>query len=157
MTHDDLQRFIQRQGIQAELLLLEMPTPTVESAAQALQVGTEQILKSLLFFVDGEPLLVLANGTRRVMRGKLGRARGVGRRQVRLADPAEVAAWTGFAVGTVPPFGHRRPVAVLIDQSVLDQATIYGGGGGHSAMLRLAVSELLRVTDGTPADLTADS
>jgi prolyl-tRNA editing enzyme YbaK/EbsC (Cys-tRNA(Pro) deacylase) len=48
----DLQAFITAHAIPGEILHMGAPTPTVEAAAQALGVRTEQIVKSILFLVQ---------------------------------------------------------------------------------------------------------
>lgn len=146
----DLVHFIQENDIDAELLFLEDETPTVEAAADAVGVAPQQILKSLLFVIkededDLRPLLVIANGLSRVSYKKLAEHQGVSRRQVRIARPKQVEKMTGYPVGTVPPFGHPRPLPTLIDEGVLAQSEVYGGGGAINALLRLDTAELQRV------------
>jgi prolyl-tRNA editing enzyme YbaK/EbsC (Cys-tRNA(Pro) deacylase) len=46
----------------------------------------------------------------------------------------------------MPPFGHRRRLATLVDSAVTTQDLVFGGGGDVDAMLRLTPAELLRVT-----------
>lgn len=43
---------------------------------------------------------------------------GVPKGRVKLASPESVLQISGFPVGSVPPFGHRTPVPVLLDASV---------------------------------------
>ncbi len=59
------------------------------------------------------------------------------------------------AVGNVPPFGHRRPLPVIVDTSVTAYQTCYAGGGSEEAEVFLAVRELLRATGATVADICA--
>jgi len=49
-------------------------------------------------------------------------------------------------VGGMPPFGHRRPLPVLLEAAVLEQPVVYAGGGSDGAMLRISPRELLRAT-----------
>jgi Cys-tRNA(Pro) deacylase len=132
------------RGVPGELIRPGDPTPTVESAAAALGVKPEQVIKSLLFLVDGSPYLVIVRGTARVNTAKL--LQVLGAREARLGRKAEVEAITGFPVGGTPPFGHRQTVPVLIDRGVLDLEEIYAGGGADDVMLRLKVSDLLQAT-----------
>ena len=53
---------MQAHGIAGEILHLNVPTPTVEAAAQAVSAKPEQIIKSILFMVDGQPVLAIACG-----------------------------------------------------------------------------------------------
>ncbi len=140
-----LANFINKQKINAEIVLLTVDTPTVPAAAAALGIHTDQIVKSLLFLLDGEPLLVIANGTARTDYKKLADYVGVSRRRIKLATAVQVQALSGFMVGTVPPFGHLRPFRTVVETAVYDQSVIYGGGGDIHALLRLTTAELKRV------------
>ena len=140
-----LNTFINAHNIAAEIVPLAMETPTVPAAAVALGISTEQIVKSILFWVNGEPLLVIANGTARIDYKKLADYLGVSRRRVKLATAEQVLAIAGFMVGTVPPFGHKRPFNTIVETAVYDQTIIYGGGGDMHALLRVSTVELKRV------------
>jgi prolyl-tRNA editing enzyme YbaK/EbsC (Cys-tRNA(Pro) deacylase) len=143
------------QAIVGEILFLDVPTPTVETAARAVSALPQQIIKSLLFLVNGQPVLAITCGTGNVDRRAIGVLFGVGRKKVRLASPGEVLEIAGYPVGAMPPFAHLQSLPTLIDQQVLQQPYVYGGGGGESALLRLAPSELLRVTAAQVLDLTS--
>jgi Cys-tRNA(Pro) deacylase len=144
---DDLQRFIDQHHIQAEILAMAEHTPTVPDAARALGVGPEQIIKSLVFTVGEEPLLVINNGTAKVDQRRLAGVLGVGRKRVKFAGADQALALTGYVVGSMPPFGHKQKLRTLVDVAVTELAEIFGGGGVIDAMLALTPAELLRVTE----------
>lgn len=146
MDRTDLQTFIDDQQIQATILPLSEHTLTVGDAARALAVNTDQIIKSLVFHVDGKPLLVINNGLARVDRKKLADYLGVGRKKVKFASPDTAFTLTGFVVGSMPPFGHKQKLPTLVDTAVTQLDIIYGGGGDIDAMMRLTSKELLRVS-----------
>jgi len=145
LSSEDLKRFIEAQGIAAVLLPLAEHTTTVTEAAAALRVAAGQIIKSLVFQAAEEFLLVVNNGLARVDPRKLAACLGMGRKQVRLASPAQAFAVTGYVVGSMPPFGHRVRLPTLVDAGVGGLDVVYGGGGGVQAMMRLTAAELLRV------------
>ncbi len=147
LNHKDLQQFIDANGITAAIMPLNDHTATVADAARALAVDTAQIIKSLLFLVDGEALLVINSGTARVDRKKLAAFLGVGRKRVKFATPDQALSVTGYVVGSMPPFGHRQRLQTLVDVEVTRLKTVYGGGGALNAMLQLTTAELLRVTE----------
>ncbi len=149
----DLVAFMQKHDIAGELLHLDVPTPTVEAAAQAVDAETDQIVKSLLFVVRGDPVLAIAHGTRRIDYRAVAGAMNVGRRRVRLAGAEEVLAMTGYPVGAVPPFGHRRKLHTLLDPGVLANEVVYAGGGENNALVRLASKDILRVTRAKQVEL----
>jgi Cys-tRNA(Pro) deacylase len=146
MDRTDLQMFIDDHHIQATILPLSEHTLTVGDAARALAVNTDQIIKSLIFHIDGDPLLVINNGLARVDRRKLADYLGVGRKKVKFASPDKAFALTGFVVGSMPPFGHKQKLRTLVDTAVTQLGTIYGGGGDIDAMMRLTSEELLKVS-----------
>jgi len=147
LTWRDLQKFIDEHDIQAEILPMTQDTPTVPAAARALAVREEQIIKSLLFLVDGQPVLVIVNGTGKVDSRRVARHFSVGRKRVKMAKPDQALEITGYVVGAMPPFGHKTRLPTIVDSGVLAQAEIFGGGGEINAMLRLTPQELLRVTE----------
>ena len=146
LTPTDLTRFIAAHAIAAEIVPVTAETPTVPAAAAALGVTTGQIIKSLLFWVRDQPVLVIASGETLVDRGILAARYGVGKKQVKLADAEAVLRLTGYPAGGVPPFGHPAPIPTLLDRAVLAWDAIYGGGGDDHTLLRIAPAELARVT-----------
>jgi prolyl-tRNA editing enzyme YbaK/EbsC (Cys-tRNA(Pro) deacylase) len=154
MGSKELQLFIDTHGIEAVILPMDGHTSTVSEAAMALAVETDQIIKSLVFRIQDEPLLVINNGLARVDRRKLAAGLGVGRKRVKFASPELALVVTGFVVGSMPPFGHRQKLRTLIDPAVLDLDLIFGGGGDIDAMMRLTPSELMRITEAQIMDLS---
>jgi len=155
-TPDDLEAYLRARGISAEVLRLDAPTPTVEAAAAALGTSPEHILKTVVFMVEHEPVLVIARGQARIDLRALARHLGVGRKKVRVARPAEVLEATGYPAGAVPPLGHRRALLTLIDPRVLDVAVAYAGGGAENALLKITPQTLLEATHGQVVALQKD-
>jgi prolyl-tRNA editing enzyme YbaK/EbsC (Cys-tRNA(Pro) deacylase) len=145
-TPADLADFIAKNAIVAEIVPVAVETPTVPAAAAALGVATSQIIKSLLFLVRDQPVLVIASGETMVDRGILAARFGVGKKQIKLADPETVLRLTGYPAGGVPPFGHPAPLLTLLDRAVLTWDAVYGGGGDDRTLLRVTPGELARVT-----------
>ncbi len=164
-TPDDLQRFIDQNNIDAQLLRNIGDTPTVPAAAAALNVEPDRILKTLLFLaqkrslrlcanearsgepdVSPTPFIVISHGERRVGKRPLADRYGVGIKRIKLAPPDVVLRLLGYPAGGVPPIGHRTAVPVLLDSSLVTLGGLfYGGGGDDKTMLRLTVEELVRV------------
>lgn len=147
-TSTDLQLFIDQHQIEAVILHLTEDTPTVPDAARVLGVEAEQIIKSLVFLVNKAPILVIANGTRKVDSRKLAAHFGLGNKRVKLASAEQALAITGYIVGSMPPFGHVTPLPTVIDPQVTRLPLIYGGGGDIHTMLKLTPAQLLEATQG---------
>ncbi len=151
----NLQAFIDEEGIKAKILFLEVDTPTVQSAAEALAVAPEQIIKSVLFLADGKPVMLVASGLARLNRKALADFLGVSRRRVKIASAEQVLTHTGYVAGSVPPFGYREPIETVVETAVIQQSgPVYGGGGEIHALMQLTVAELRRVVGNRVASLT---
>jgi len=156
-TPDDLQVYLTQNNIPAEIVHLPVHTPTVPAAAEAIGVVVNQIVKTVLFLIEDEPYVVIANGIRRVDTRKLALRFGVSRKKVKLADGEAVLRITGYAPGTVPPVGHRQEVPTLMDPAVCLYAIVYAGGGGISQLLRIRSEDLLTFTEAELLDVLETS
>ena len=149
----NLAGWIEENAVQADLIKLSVHTPTVEDAAKAVGTSPSQIVKTLLFFVDGEPVVAIACGTSRVDRRTIAAYFGVGRKRVKLAGAEAVLEMTGYPVGAVPPFGLKQQIQTLIDPRVLEHVEVYAGGGAIDSLLRISPGEIARVTGAVVLDL----
>jgi prolyl-tRNA editing enzyme YbaK/EbsC (Cys-tRNA(Pro) deacylase) len=152
-TSVDLQKYLDDNEINGEIIFLDEATPTVETAASALGTTPDKIVKSVLFTVGSELVLAITRGPRFIERRAIAAHFNVGRKQVKLASPSSVISTTGYPVGTVPPFGYYEPIRVLMDYSVLEPSEIFAGGGAYNALLRIDPRELLSITGVTILDL----
>lgn len=150
---DELAAFIQARHIQGKIFNLNVPTPTVETAAEAVHASPEQIVKSILFLVDNQPVLAIACGTANISRRAIADLFGVGKKRVKLASAEQVAKISGYEVGAMPPFGHRQPLNTLMDRRVLELTESYAGGGAENALLSLHPQEIVRITNAKVMDL----
>jgi prolyl-tRNA editing enzyme YbaK/EbsC (Cys-tRNA(Pro) deacylase) len=137
-----------------ELDVREFPegTRTAADAARAIGCQVDQIVKSLVFMADTDPVLVLTSGGNRVDVVKVGRQRDAA--TVRKADAGEVRAATGYAIGGTPPFGHARDLPVLVDRHLTGFEVIWAAAGTPRHVFPIAPADLLRATGGQVADIT---
>lgn len=146
----EVRRRLEPDGI--EVVELPADTSTAVLAAQALRTTVPAIVKSLLFLADGEPLLVLASGDRRVDSRALARELGV--KKVRMATPEECIARAGYAVGGVPPLAHRQPLRTLFDRHLLKHDVVYAAAGAYNAVFAIEPNRLLELTGAGMTDAT---
>jgi prolyl-tRNA editing enzyme YbaK/EbsC (Cys-tRNA(Pro) deacylase) len=129
-----LQTRLADEGLQVDVVTLTDSARTAAQAATALGCEVGQIVKSLVFVRDGEPLMVLCAGDRRVAAGRLGLAPAT-------ADQARVA--TGFAIGGIPPLGHPTPLPTLIDESMRRFATVWAAAGTPHDVFEVDTEQLI--------------
>ena len=131
-------------GSTYEVREFELPTRTVAEAAAAIGCEDAQIAKSLVFrSVSGRSVLVVACGTNRVDTTKV--AVIVGEKITR-ADPDFVRERSGYAIGGVPPLGHRILPVIVLDQCLLGFNEIWAAAGTPNAVFRLTPSDLQTLT-----------
>jgi Cys-tRNA(Pro) deacylase len=126
-------------------------TRTAADAAQAIGVELGQIVKSLVFCVDGEVVIALVSGDNRLDEAKLAACAGGAEAWREDADTVREA--TGFPVGGVPPFGHREPLRIFVDRDLLGYDELWASAGTSHHNFAIPPDTLLRVTGGRVCDL----
>lgn len=144
---------MREKNIPGKIIALDMPTPTVAAAAQAVGTDPEYIVKSLLFNVGGETILAITCGPAHIERRTIATHFNIGRKKVKLANPEFVLQETGYSVGAMPPFGHYTALPTLIDKRVLEKEHVYAGGGSDQTLLRVDPQVILEVTQAQVMDL----
>ena len=142
-------------GLQIDVQRFPEGTRTAEDAARAVGCEVGQIVKSLVFMADGEPVLALVSGADRLDPGRL--ATALGASEARRATGDEARAATGVAIGGVPPLGHATSLTVLVDRGLLSHETVWAAAGLPDAVFAVAPAELVRASGGRVADLAADA
>ena len=137
-------------GDDFEVLEFDTSTRTVADASAAIGCTVGQIAKSLIFRAldSNRPVLAIASGSVRVDESRLAGLLGEG---IGRADAAFVREHTGFAIGGVPPVGHRSESVIFIDETLLTFETIWAAAGTPNAVFRLTPAVLVRLTGGTVA------
>jgi prolyl-tRNA editing enzyme YbaK/EbsC (Cys-tRNA(Pro) deacylase) len=135
------------KGSRAEVIELAATARTAEDAARALGVEVGAIVKSLVFLIDGRPVLALVAGDRRCDMRALPAALGRTGLVLR-ADAERVREATGFSIGGVAPLGHPAPLPTAIDDSLSRFATVYAAAGHPHCVFATTALELSLLTGG---------
>ncbi len=140
----NVRRALTAAGLRDTVTVLPGKVPTAAAAAAALRCDVAAITNSLIFELDGAPLLILASGAARVDTRYVASQLGSGR--IRRADSDFVLANTGQEVGGVAPVGHPKKIRTLLDASLEEHETLWAGAGDHHSMFSISYGELRRVT-----------
>jgi prolyl-tRNA editing enzyme YbaK/EbsC (Cys-tRNA(Pro) deacylase) len=124
---------------------------TAQDAADAIGCGVGQIVKSLIFGVDGEIVLAYVSGSNQLSEPKLAAAAG-GERCERV-DADAVRAATGFPIGGVPPFGHTTELRVFVDPDLLQYDEVWAAAGTWHDVFPIAPAALVEASGGTVVEL----
>lgn len=128
----------------------EHVTRTAADAAQVVGCTVGQIAKSLIFkaSTSGRGVLVITSGANRVNEALIAAALD---EPIAKADAEFVREQTGFAIGGIPPVGHRAPLVIFIDQDLLQYDLIWAAAGTPNALFQLVPGDLVRMTGGRVA------
>ena len=96
-------------------------------------------------------MVVIASGANRVDRKrKLKRAIGF---KPGIASPEYVKQSTGYAVGGVPPFGHTKPVDIVMDEDLMEFELVWGAAGTAQTVFPITPADLQKLSGAKLADI----
>jgi prolyl-tRNA editing enzyme YbaK/EbsC (Cys-tRNA(Pro) deacylase) len=159
-AHPALRRVLDsaaRKGVTLEITTFDESTHTAEEAAVAVGAELGQIVKSLVFVAPTEggelqPIVCLVSGANRVDLARLGAI--TGEPDVRRATAREANELTGFTIGGIPPFGHSRPVRVIMDPDLGRYETVWAAAGLPTAVFPVPPATLLLLSNAVVAPMT---
>jgi prolyl-tRNA editing enzyme YbaK/EbsC (Cys-tRNA(Pro) deacylase) len=142
------------QGVTLEVSEFPDGTRTAADAAAAVGTGVDQIVKSLVFRVvgvtapshedGGRLVMALVGGADRLDEQRLAAAAGAERAERVDADAVREA--TGFPIGGVPPFAHRHPMPVWIDDALLEPDEVWAAAGTPRHVFPITPADLQRLS-----------
>ena len=124
MSLERAKKYLEEKGYADHVIELEESSATVQLAAEALGVEQGMIAKTMSFLVDGEPILILTEGT------------------AKMIPFDEVEEYIGHAPGGVCPFGIKDGIKVYLDESLKRFETVYPAAGNDHSAVRLTIAEL---------------
>lgn len=145
-----MQEALRALGLPDAVRELDASTRTAPEAAAAVGCELGAIVKSLVFrgASSGEPVLVLVSGDNRAIEPRVASEIG---EDVERADADFVRSATGYAIGGVPPVGHRGEVRTLVDRDLLRFDEVWAAAGTPRAVFPAAPGELARAAGGRVA------
>jgi Cys-tRNA(Pro) deacylase len=153
-VHPNVIRVVQaakERGLEITTRRFPEGTKTAQDAANAIGVSLGQIVKSLVFAVDGEIVMAFVSGANQLDEEKL--ARAVGGLKCSRVDADAVREATGFPIGGVPPFGHATQLRVFVDSDLLQYDEVWAAAGTWNDNFGANPNDIVRVAGGVVADL----
>lgn len=137
-------RFLRQHGIahSNHLYAYEEHGGTAVSARE-LNVSEHAVIKTLIMEDEnGNPLIVLMHGDRKVSTKEL--ARQTGHKRIDPCRPEVANRHSGYLVGGTSPFGTRKPMPVYMEKSILDLPLIYINGGRRGYLVGIHPHDIVR-------------
>lgn len=143
-----VQNALEKAGVDVEIKIMPDSTRTAADAAAACGCAIGQIVKSLIFegAESGKLHLLLVSGANQVDLDAVSTTIG---ERLKRANPKDVRARTGFAIGGVAPVGHLEEPSTLIDEHLLIFDTVWAAAGAPNAVFEISPKELEDVSSAT--------
>lgn len=156
LTPQDVQSALDAKGLEVQVRFFDNSTATSIQAAENIGTSLGSIVKSLVFIVENQPIVVLASGDQKVDTRKIAAIFNVGRKKVKIASAEQCIEYIGYAPGGVPPLGHRTQVPIFIDQTLSRFETVYAAAGAPNAIFPIALATLIEITGGAVQDVVVE-
>ncbi len=156
--HESAQRvqdYLHQQGLNLTVIELPGSTRTAREAADSVGCSVSQIAKSLIFRDKKSdiPILIIAAGSNRVDTRKIEKKTGI---RLGQANGNFVKEQVGFAIGGVPPAGHKFPLQTYLDPELKEHASLWAAAGTPNALFKLSPDDLTTLTNGTWVELAQE-
>lgn len=144
-----------RKGVAIDVVSFAVSTHTAQAAAEAVGGEVGQIVKSLVFVTGDdqapEGCIALVSGANTVDLGRL--AAVLTDSRLRRASADEARALTGFAIGGIPPFGHRAPLRTVMDPDLGRYEKVWAAAGTPNMVFAVAPATLRTLANATVAPI----
>jgi len=118
------------------------------NVANALGYRERQMIKTLIFEVvdTGEKVLIMVGGDQSARSGLLKKA--LGSRNIRMADPEAVLAFTGYRIGSIPPFGWQpEGTRTFLDEALMQEEVLGVGTGQWGEEILITPANLVQAAN----------
>lgn len=157
MTPADVQAALDALNWNIQIHFFDTTTATSQQAADNIGCELGQIVKSICFFVDDQPIVVLTSGDQKVDDRKIADRFNVGRKRVKVATPEQLIETFGYEPGSVPPFPHRSDrIRKFIDRTLDRWDMLYAAGGAHNAIFPITLAQLQQATGAEVVDVVKE-
>ncbi|MDP9249048.1 MAG: hypothetical protein M3M85_00860 [bacterium] len=119
------------------------PVITSEDAAKTRGFSLKQGIKALLFTDrKGNWVIVNVPADQKADQNKVALHMGWSKNGIRMATPENVLEITGCEIGSVPPFGHKTEIPILVDTTVFENTESAFNIGLRTNSVKIATSEM---------------
>ena len=115
------------------------------AAAHALGVDESRVFKTLLAQSEKSAVVAIVPVSSQLSLKALAQVLGVKRCEMVPANDAQRI--TGYVVGGISPFGQKKKLLTVVDESAIDLLTMFVSGGRRGLDIEVAPTELIRVLD----------
>ncbi|MGB9727035.1 MAG: aminoacyl-tRNA deacylase [Nitrososphaeria archaeon] len=149
----DLEKFLKENGLWYRFIEKSETIHTAD-AAKAAGIELNRLTKNLVSKTDsGEYVLLIVPGDKKVDLDKAAKVLGV--KKVRLIPFDKAEEVSGYPPGGTPSIGHKTPMKIIVDKSILSHQTVFCGGGSRTKLLELKTEDIVRVGKAVVSEISA--
>ncbi len=139
MSFEKVKTYFGTLGMEDRVIDLAQSSATVALAAEALGCEAAHIAKTMSFYVDEKPLIVVVAGDARIDNHKF---KETFHKKAKMIPGEECEATIGHRPGGVCPFCLPEGVPVYLDVSLKRFETVYPAAGTDHSAVHLSIPEL---------------
>lgn len=124
------------------------------AAAHALGIAPARMFKTLMAWVDKQPVIAVIPSDQRLSLKKL--ASTLGGKHAQMMEIDEAERRSGYKVGGISPFAQQRPAGVVFATHARDHATLFINAGQRGLLLDIAAADALHFLQAQLADICED-
>ena len=143
--------YLKSKKITFKIISLNEIPRTAQDVERLYGCRLNQVLKTLVFIGESEPVIVVLPGDKKVAMTRLREV--TKQNNLRMAKPNDIERITGYTLGGVSPFGIEKNIMKIIDESVFTIKTVNIGSGKAEIGIELRSQELKKVWDGIIAHI----
>ena len=136
--------YLKKYGLENRVMEFPVSLATVKEAALAINCREDEIVKTLSFIVNEEPILIAVSGNSRIDNSKF---KLEFHTKAKLIPFDNVENLIGHAVGGVCPFGINESVCVYLDNSLKHLNVLSPSCASSNSAVRLTLEELERTSN----------
>ena len=139
MAIDKVKEYFKEFGREEDVLEFNESSATVHDAALAIGCDEAHIAKTMSFWVDDKPILIVLAGDTKVDNSKYKQKFSCKAKMI----PADMLeSVIGHAAGGVCPFAINEGITVYLDESLKRFEYVYPACGSASSAIKLTIPEL---------------
>lgn len=137
-------KHLEKYNLEQRIIEFPVSTATVYEAALALNCTEGEIAKSLAFFVNDKPILIIVAGDKKIDNSKYKHTFNVKAKMIPFEQVGEII---GHSAGGVCPFGINDNINVYLDESLKQYTIVYPACGSHNSAVKLSILELEKTSN----------
>ena len=151
-------KFLEKQGVAYTVRRYELGDSHAgtygEAVAKAIGAEPQRVFKTLIAQLNSGELVAAVVPVSSTLDFRA-LAAAAGAKSAAMAPPQAAEKATGYVTGGISPFGQRKPVRTVIEQSALAHDQVYLNGGQRGLQVRLRPADVRDVLKAVVADVLA--